>query len=105
MLGSDYEFRAQRSRLRTGFSRIKLAYNNKRLERKGVCPDRPGAEMTSSKQSSTDLATMSGTIMLLCWVINMSIYRIFPVEVGHGAMWGTVKKPEGNKGEEEEQVR
>jgi hypothetical protein len=36
--------------------------------------------------------TMSGTITLLCWVIDTPIKQIFPVEVGHDAIWGKAKK-------------
>ena len=34
---------------------------------------------------------MSGTITLLCWVLNTPIDQIFPVKVGHDEIWGTVK--------------
>jgi hypothetical protein len=34
---------------------------------------------------------MSGTITLLCWVIDTPTQQIFPVEVGHDAIWGEVK--------------
>jgi hypothetical protein len=35
---------------------------------------------------------MSGTITLLCWVINTPTKQIFPVEIGHDAIWGKVKR-------------
>jgi hypothetical protein len=48
---------------------------------------------TSSKQSSTDLATMSGTIMLSCWVIGTPVGKqIFTVRVRHDGVWHDVKK-------------
>jgi hypothetical protein len=48
---------------------------------------------TSSKQSSTDLATMSGTIMLSCWVIGTPVGKqTFIVRVRHDGVWHDVKK-------------
>ena len=48
--------------------------------------------MTSSKQSSTDsLATMSGTIQLICWVIGTPTKQTFAVLVGHDDIWDSVK--------------
>ena len=35
---------------------------------------------------------MSGIIPLFCWVIDSPTKQIFPVEVGHDAIWGKVKK-------------
>jgi hypothetical protein len=47
---------------------------------------------TSSKQSSTDLATMSGTIMLSCWVIGTPVGKqTFTVRVRHDDVWDAVK--------------
>jgi hypothetical protein len=34
---------------------------------------------------------MSGTITLLCWVIDTPIKQIFPVEIGFDKLWGNVK--------------
>ena len=34
---------------------------------------------------------MSETITLLCWVVGTPTKRIFPVEVGHDEIWGSVK--------------
>jgi hypothetical protein len=35
---------------------------------------------------------MSSTITLLCWVIDTPTKQIFPIEVGHDAIWGKVKR-------------
>jgi hypothetical protein len=35
---------------------------------------------------------MSGTITLLCWVIDTATKQIVRVEVGHDAIWGKEKK-------------
>ena len=48
--------------------------------------------MDGRRVNSRQQVLMSGTITLLCWVIDTSTKRIFPVEVGYDEIWGKVKK-------------
>ena len=34
---------------------------------------------------------MSGTIELLCWVIDTPTKQIFPIEIARNKLWGNVK--------------